>query len=121
MPRHPRVHLDGIPLHIVQRGHHREPCFFGEEDYLTYLHWLGEALKETRCSLHAYALMSTHVHLLLTPKRAAAVSKLIISADATCSISTGSLGVRARSGRAATSPHSSRRRRICSPACVTSN
>ncbi|MGH8554093.1 MAG: transposase [Gammaproteobacteria bacterium] len=79
MPRHPRVHLDGIPLHIVQRGHHREPCFFGEEDYFTYLHWLGEALKETSCSLHAYALMSNHAHLLLTPKRAAAVPKLIIS------------------------------------------
>ncbi len=63
----------------MQRGHNREPCFFREEDYLTYLHWLGEALKETSCSLHAYALMSNHVHLLLTPKRAAAVPKLIIS------------------------------------------
>lgn len=51
MPRHPRVHLNGI-LHIVQRGHNREPCFFDEEDYDTYLHD-GEALKETRCSLHA--------------------------------------------------------------------
>ncbi|MGH8469430.1 MAG: transposase [Gammaproteobacteria bacterium] len=79
MPRHPRVHLDGIPLHIAQRGHHREPCFFGEEDYVRYLHWLGEALTETSCSLHAYALMPNHVHLLLTPKRAAAVPKLIIS------------------------------------------
>jgi hypothetical protein len=28
MPRRPRVRLDGIPLHIVQRGHNREPCFF---------------------------------------------------------------------------------------------
>ena len=73
MPRRTRVHLDGIPLHIVQRGHNREPCFFGEEDYDTYLHWLGEALKDTNCSLHAYALMTNHVHLLLTPKRAAAV------------------------------------------------
>ncbi|MGH8654350.1 MAG: transposase [Gammaproteobacteria bacterium] len=79
MPRHPRVHLDGIPLHIVQRGYNREPCFFGEEDYVTYLHWLGEALKQTSCSLHAYALMTNHVHLLVTPKRAETVPKLIIS------------------------------------------
>ncbi|MFH0341483.1 MAG: transposase [Chromatiales bacterium] len=79
MPRRPRVHLDGIPLHIVQRGHNREPCFFGEEDYYTYLHWLGEALKDTSCSLHAYALMTNHVHLLLTPKKAATVLKLVIS------------------------------------------
>ena len=38
-----------------------------------------EALKETSCSLHAYALRTNHVHLLLTPKNAAAVPKLVIS------------------------------------------
>jgi putative transposase len=71
--------LDGFPLHIVQRGHNREPCFFAEDDYLSYLHWLSQALAETRCALHAYALMTNHVHLLLTPKRAEAVPRLIIS------------------------------------------
>jgi REP-associated tyrosine transposase len=79
MPRRPRVHLDDVPLHIVQRGHNREPCFFAEDDYLSYLHWLGEALAEARCALHAYVLMTNHVHLLLTPKKAEAVPKLIIS------------------------------------------
>ena len=79
MPRRPRVHLDGVPLHIVQRGHNREPCFFGEEDYSSYLHWLGEALAEFDCALHAYVLMTNHVHLLLTPRQAEAVPKLIIS------------------------------------------
>jgi REP-associated tyrosine transposase len=79
MPRRPRVHLDGIPLHIVQRGHNRQPCFFAEEDYHIYLHWLGEALKKEKCSLHAYALMTNHVHLLLTPQDAKSVPKLIIA------------------------------------------
>jgi putative transposase len=79
MPRRPRIHLDGLPLHIVQRGHNREACFFGEQDYHTYLHWLGRALAEAHCALHAYALMTNHVHLLLTPKRAEAVPRLIIS------------------------------------------
>jgi putative transposase len=79
MPRRPRVHLDRVPLHIVQRGHNREPCFFGEEDYASYLHWLGEALGEAQCALHAYVLMTNHVHLLLTPKKAEAVPRLIIS------------------------------------------
>ena len=79
MPRRPRIHLDGVPLHIVQRGHNREPCFFAEEDYASYLHWLGEALGEGECALHAYVLMTNHVHLLLTPKKAAAVPRLIIS------------------------------------------
>jgi len=79
MPRRPRTHFDDLPLHIVQRGHNRAPCFFSEEDYYTYLHWLGEALRETGCVLHAYALMTNHVHLLLTPQKAAAVPKLLIS------------------------------------------
>jgi putative transposase len=79
MPRRPRIHLDGLPLHIVQRGHNREPCFFAEEDYFTYLHWLSEALKQEACVLHAYALMTNHVHLLITPKRAESVPKLIIA------------------------------------------
>lgn len=79
MPRRPRLHLDGVPLHIVQRGHNREPCFFGEEDYQSYLRWLGEALTKARCALHAYALMTNHVHLLVTPKQAEAVPRLIIA------------------------------------------
>jgi putative transposase len=79
MPRRPRVHLHGVPLHIVQRGHNREPCFFGEEYYQAYLHWLGEALKKERCELHAYALMTNHVHLLVTPVRAQSIPRLIIA------------------------------------------
>jgi REP element-mobilizing transposase RayT len=79
MPRRPRIHLDGVPLHIVQRGHNRQPCFFAEEDYHAYLHWLGEALRKQDCALHAYVLMTNHVHLLLTPKDAAAVPRLIIA------------------------------------------
>ena len=79
MPRRPRIHLDGVPLHIVQRGHNREPCFFAEEDFGSYLHWLGEALGEAECALHAYVLMTNHVHLLLTPKKAITVPGLIIS------------------------------------------
>ena len=59
MPRRPRIQLDRVPLHIVQRGHNREACFFGEEDYQSYLHWLGEALGETECQLQAYTLMAS--------------------------------------------------------------
>ncbi|MGF1643407.1 MAG: transposase [Thiotrichales bacterium] len=79
MPRRPRIHLDGVPLHIVQRGHNREPCFFGEEDYQAYLHWLGDALKREQCALHAYVLMTNHVHLLITPERAESVPRLMIA------------------------------------------
>jgi putative transposase len=79
VPRRLRILIDGLPLHIVQRGHNREPCFFTEEDYHCYLRWLGEALVETGCALHAYALMTNHVHLLLTPSVAAQVPALLVS------------------------------------------
>ena len=38
MPRRPRIHLYGVPLHIAQRGHNREPCFLAEADYHAYLY-----------------------------------------------------------------------------------
>ena len=65
------VHLDDI----VQHGHNRELCFVAEENYSSYLHWLGEALGEAECKLHAYVLMTNHVHLLLTPKKAQELPK----------------------------------------------
>ena len=79
MPRRPRIHLAGLPLHIVQRGHNRDACFFAEEDYLAYREWLGEACKSTGTQLHAYVQMTNHVHLLLTPPESGAVSQLMIS------------------------------------------
>jgi putative transposase len=79
MPRRPRIHLPGLPLHVVQRGHNRDACFFAEDDYLAYLHWLAESLQGTGCKLHAYVLMTNHVHLLLTPPDMEAMSRLMIS------------------------------------------
>src|SRR5580765_616121 len=68
--RPPRLRLDEVPLHMVQRGHNRSPCFFHERDYLVYLHCLALAAEKTQCSLQAYVLMTNHVHLLLTPAHA---------------------------------------------------
>jgi putative transposase len=79
MLRRNRVHLDGLPLHIVQRGHNREPCFFADEDYHAYLHWLAEAMKKASCVLHAYVLMTNHVHLLVTPEQGKAIPDLIVA------------------------------------------
>lgn len=79
MPRRPRIHLDGVPLHIVQRGHNRQPCFFAVADYLAYLEWLGEASRGAGCQVHAYALMTNHVHLLVTPGDAQSVSRMMVA------------------------------------------
>jgi len=79
MPRRPRINLADHPQHVVQRGHNREACFFADEDYLFYLHWLREGAKKYYCDIHAYALMTNHVHLLLTPHCPDAISRLMQS------------------------------------------
>lgn len=67
MPRKPRFNLIGIPQHVIQRGNNREPCFFGEEDYRRYLEDLHESAEKFTCKIHAYVLMTNHLHLLVTP------------------------------------------------------
>jgi putative transposase len=79
MPRRPRIHLDVVPLHIVQRGHNRGPCFFDEQDRHAYLNWLSDALRREQYALHAYVLMTNHIHLLVTPTRVTAIPRLIIA------------------------------------------
>ncbi len=69
MPRRARLVVPGIPWHIIQRGNNRTPCFYAEEDYRRYLHTLREMAERFDCAVHAYVLMTNHVHLLLTPTR----------------------------------------------------
>jgi putative transposase len=77
MARLPRPDLPGIPQHIVQRGNNRLPCFLDDDDRQRYLQYLLEALPRFGCRLHAYVLMDNHVHLLMTPGEAGAVSRLM--------------------------------------------
>jgi putative transposase len=66
MSRHPRLILPAVPLHIIQRGNNRGPCFAGTADFLVYLTLLRQYAAETACHVHAYVLMTNHVHLLLS-------------------------------------------------------
>jgi putative transposase len=68
MPRTARVIFPNCPLHVVQRGINRNDCFFCEDDYRDYLGYLAEFSARFQCSVHAYCLMTNHVHLLLTPR-----------------------------------------------------
>ena len=77
MPRRARLSLPDLPVHIIQRGNNRQACFFSDEDARFYLDWLGEYAASTQCRLHAYVLMTNHVHLLLTPPTADAAGKLM--------------------------------------------
>ncbi|MEZ5581564.1 MAG: transposase [Candidatus Competibacteraceae bacterium] len=77
MPRRERLRLASIPLHIIQRGNNRGACFFAEDDYQFYLDHLGEACKKYTVDLHAYVLMTNHVHLLMTPKEGEGPSQVM--------------------------------------------
>lgn len=67
MPRQNRLVIPEVPLHITQRGNNRLRCFFDADDYRMYLRILYAAALRAECQVHAYVLMSNHVHLLVSP------------------------------------------------------
>jgi putative transposase len=77
VPRKPRFYLPGIPAHIVQRGNCRQATFFCDGDYMAYLGWLNEGAEKHGCVVHAYVLMTNHVHLLMTPQGPESISRTI--------------------------------------------
>ncbi|MGV3743209.1 MAG: transposase [Burkholderiaceae bacterium] len=77
MPRRARLRLPGIPIHLIQRGNNRQACYFADEDYQFYLHHLDELARKFECAVHAYVLMTNHVHLLLTPQHEDSASLLM--------------------------------------------
>jgi putative transposase len=64
-------------MHIIQRGNNRQACFFAEKDYRFYLDWLKEYAGKTQCRIHAYVLMTNHVHLLVSSESGAGVAALM--------------------------------------------
>jgi putative transposase len=77
MPRKPRFFLPDVPVHIVQRGYSREPVFFEAGDYQAYLGWLEEAAERYHCDIHAYVLMTNHIHILATPHDKQGISRMM--------------------------------------------
>jgi len=77
MPRRARITLPNVPQHIIQRGNNRSVCFYAEEDYHQYLAWLEEYSVKTGCKIHAYVLMTNHVHLLASSGTSDAIGKMM--------------------------------------------
>jgi len=77
MPRRPRLVCPEYPLHVIQRGHNRQACFFSEADYQAYLATMAHQVQELDCRIHAYVLMTNHVHLLISFADADAPSALM--------------------------------------------
>ncbi len=66
----PRLVVPGQPLHIIHHGNNRQAVFFGEDNYHRFLSDLTQAAGNYRCAVHAYVLMTNHIHLLVTPGEA---------------------------------------------------
>ncbi len=77
MARQARFVLPGHPQHVIIRGNNREPIFCAEEDYRFYLEKLKQACDKHDCDVHAYVLMTNHVHLLITPHHENSLSKVM--------------------------------------------
>ncbi|OOG25410.1 hypothetical protein B1C78_06760 [Thioalkalivibrio denitrificans] len=74
MPRRPRTYLAGFPYHVVQRGNNREACFLEPQDYQFYLGLWRELSRRYGAAVHAYCLMTNHIHFLVTPDTETAIS-----------------------------------------------
>ena len=79
MARLPRISPVDIPVHLIQRGNNRQLCFEADADYTAYLGWLTDYAKRCRVDIHAWVLMSNHVHLLCTPRGEGALSRMMQS------------------------------------------
>lgn len=77
MARWPRIAVVGIPMHITQRGNNRIDTFLCDEDFARYHLYLHAANVDAGCTIHAYALMTNHIHLLLTPETRGSASNLM--------------------------------------------
>ena len=70
MPRPLRLILPRVAVHIIQRGNNRVACFRHDNDYLMHLTHLRQLAEKYDCAIHAYCLMTNHIHLLVTPQAA---------------------------------------------------
>ena len=77
MARKKRFTIPGVPQHVIQRGHNREPCFYSKEDHIKYCYTLQEAANKNGVAIHAYVLMTNHTHLLVTPSQEHSVTHMM--------------------------------------------
>lgn len=65
MARQPRIHLPGGLYHVTMRGNNKQIIFFAQEDRAYFLELLGEGINRFGHRIHAFCLMTNHVHLAI--------------------------------------------------------
>ena len=68
MPRPLRYTPSGTVHHLTFRGNNRSAVFVDGADYGSFCSSLERACRAHGCRVHAYVLMTNHVHLLATPE-----------------------------------------------------
>ncbi|MFW5432136.1 MAG: transposase [Methylophilaceae bacterium] len=68
MARLSRIVIPNQPLHIMHRGNNRQDIFQSEEDMIRIKEDIEQSLAKSNCALHAYVVMTNHLHLLITPE-----------------------------------------------------
>ena len=63
MARKPRLHYPGACYHVILRGNAAQDIFFDKKDRNRFLFLLQEGIKKYKHRIHAYCLMTNHVHL----------------------------------------------------------
>ncbi len=79
MARLKRITPAGIPQHIIQRGNNKQACFASEDDMKAYLKWLTDFANKYKVNIHAWVLMTNHIHLLCTPTTNDGIGKMMQS------------------------------------------
>ena len=77
MARLPRLTVTGYPHHVILRGNNRQDIFKATADYQRMLDLLAEHSKVKSVDIHAYVLMSNHLHLLVTPQQDQALPQMM--------------------------------------------
>ncbi len=77
MARLSRVIVPGLPHLVTQRGNGGAKTFFSDDDYRYYLKLLTDNCRSAKVKCLAYVLMPNHMHLVLVPKDADGLRKVL--------------------------------------------
>ena len=77
MPRIARVVIADVAHHVTQRGNGRQFLLATDIERMVYLDMLRRGVREHDLLVLGYCLMSNHVHLVVIPRRAEALSEVL--------------------------------------------
>ena len=79
--RRPRLYVPGLSAHVYQRGHSRSPVFDQADDHAYFLTLVRNAARRCHSDIHAFALMTNHYHLIVTPRHEQALPRTMKMVD----------------------------------------